>query len=178
MATAVQIDNAFRMAGISVGRPTTARLELLRKRNVLPGDSESLVNLFTDDQIQDWQIQLGETEAEVADNTATIIPGWQPFLAAYILEFLANTGVTTEGRGFDVTSVDSETFSRDFLDSDTIYRNYAKRVNELRGAARRLGGNIPTTRSNIPGAPLDPRVTPAPQVPQTPRAIQDPPTQN
>lgn len=152
------IDNAFRMAGLPVGRPTTAKLELLRKRNILPGDSESLVNLFSDEQVRAWQLQIGETANEIADADSATIPGWQEFMAAYILEYLGNAGITTDGGSLDVTSVDSGTFSRDFLDSDTTCRTYLKRANELRSTARRLGDTIRTTRSTIPGSagPLGP----------------------
>ncbi len=138
------------------GRPTKDGLAVPRKRTIFPSDSDSLVALFKDDIIQEWQKRLGKTEDEISMGRKTNIPGWMEFMAAHILEFLVNAGVTTEGRGFDLTSVNTGTFSRDFLDSDTVYRSYVKRVNELRLTACRLGGNIPTTRSTVPGPMGDP----------------------
>ena len=55
---------------------------------------------------------LGETSGEIDGETETNIPGWTEFMAAHILEFLVNAGVTTEGCGIDLTSVDRFPLSR------------------------------------------------------------------
>ena len=79
MATAAQIDNAFHMAGMPGGRPTTEGLSALHKQTIFPNDLDSLVALSTDDIIRTWRLQLGETSGEITNKTEANVPGWPDF---------------------------------------------------------------------------------------------------
>ena len=159
MATQQQLDTAFRLAGITTGRPTTARLQRIQEQEAYPDCYGELVNLFGDGGILEaLQQYTGETNETITNGAATTIAGFEHYMASNILEALYNAGLSTTGRSLSVLSASTNEYDRSYADAETFRESARKRVKEL----RRIGCDIAEARDTA-GTPT--RLIPGPQGP-------------
>ena len=139
MATELQIEQAFRLAGFPYGRPTTAKIASLEQEPIFPDSFESVIALFDGSVVRNMQLQIGEKPDTIDTNTDPAIVGYIRLLAAEILETCINGGLTPEGRPLDILSVNSGNFTRNFIAGGLWVSEARRRVASLRAQARAAG---------------------------------------
>ena len=136
MATPTQIEQGFRTAGFTKGRPTTANAP----DPVFPNNYPLLIDLFDTDTIKEIQLEIGEPPDRLS-NTTDIV-GWKYFFAARVLETIIEAGLTMEGRPLDITSVDTGGYGTNYVNASEYIEIINNRIRELRAKGRKLGGEI------------------------------------
>lgn len=145
MATPAQIDKAFRIAGFSFGRPTLANLTIengITVQAIPPDDYGALNQIFSDPIVKELQVRAGEDPATAEGGTETDVVAWDHWMAAEVIDFTTDAGVTVSGRPIDVQTFNSEDINRSFVSPDQYRAEARKRSASLRAVARALGGSV------------------------------------
>ena len=120
MASATQIETAFRLAGFRSVQVEPLDDEATAKAGLLfwPDSDLLMAELFETPArlpdtdlaepplvlLEQLQLRVGEKEATMLDGTATDVKGFSELLAAEILDVLIGAGVSSTGRPLDVTT--------------------------------------------------------------------------
>ena len=132
MATKAQIDSAFRQAGYTFGRPTFSTVP----NAVFPYDYNRIVELFSSDVVNRILSELGENPESAAASTTV---GFEYLMAAKILETIAASGYTHDGRNLGLTSTAVGGITSSFEAADAYISTLRNRIQLLNSQARKLG---------------------------------------
>ena len=155
MATQLQIDTGFKLAGLINGRPTTVRDE----STIYPLGYFRLAEIFTVEIVDQLLRNIGEDPNSAAPSPTK---GFPYFLAVEILEFLESANLTVDGRRLDLTSTTSPDFDASFTDTAEYRRVLKRQIQSLKNQALRLnelpiaivqgggaGGDFTPTQDNL-----------------------------
>lgn len=159
MATEAQLTAAFKLAGFSRGRPSADN----QRDFLVPNNDQVLAELFTDDVLRGLQVRSGEPRETVENGGESTAVGGTESLAATIIEATLTAGYTTEGRPFDLESIDSGGLISAYATVDNAQIAMRRRISELRQQVRILGGNLtPDLVVAGPTGPAGPQGPPGP----------------
>ena len=149
MATPLQLNNAFRLAGFPTGIPTEAPAAA-----IFPDDNIVPFEIFKPSLMRQLQLRIGEKPETIDAMTDPGILGYEPLLAAEILQTCVDAGITPEGRPIDLLSVNSGNFTRNFIAGSLWTAEATRRVASLRAQGRATGAIVkPIVVQGMQGPP-------------------------
>ena len=131
MATSLQINTGFKLAGLIHGRPVAQRDAAL----IYPLGYFRLEEIFTVEVVDQLLRNIGEDPSIL---TTSPTKGFEYFLAVEILEFLDGANLTVDGRRLDLTSSSSSDYNATFTDNGEYRRVIKRQIQSLKNQAIRL----------------------------------------
>lgn len=143
MATTKQQDDGFRLAGYTYGRPTLARIP----DPIFPYELEQIVSLFSNDTVAAILRSVGE---DPETNELSTNEGFPYLFAAKVLETVAGSGYTQDGRNLSIVNTNVGGLGATYESSEEYKLNLQDRIRRLRSEGNRLSTlGVPEVRQSF-----------------------------
>ena len=123
------IDDAFRMAGLPLGRPTGTNYASWADNT--PGELDAAEGMYNDDAVERLAVASGYVDADTPTD-----PGFLFFFAGNIVEFALNAGYSPLGRNIERIGFSFGELSHDFGSAAESANILSKRAGRLRKQGR------------------------------------------